>query len=300
MASEGITSTGYIQHHIQNLVYGKLPEGYERYDGHVLEEATWTFARNAGEAKAMGFMAVNVDTMGWSVVLGLVFIGIFYWGAKHTHAGIPRGALNFIEMLVEFVDNSVKESFHGSSKLIAPLALTIFCWVFLMNLMDLVPIDWLPYSAQLIGEHALGADPHHVYFKVVPTTDPNITFGLSLSVFALIIFYSIKMKGVGGFIAELTLQPFSSSNKFVQAVFIIPNLILEGVSLLAKPVSLALRLFGNLYAAELIFILIAMLGLWQLPAHFVWAVFHILVVPLQAYIFMMLTIVYLAMAAEHH
>lgn len=300
MASEGITSTGYIQHHIQNLVYGKLPAGYERYDGHVLEEATWTFAHSSAEAKAMGFMAINVDTMGWSILLGLIFIGVFYWGAKRAHAGVPRGGLNFIEMMVEFVDGSVKESFHAHSKLIAPLALTIFCWIFLMNLMDLVPIDWLPYSAQLIGEHALGMDPHHVYFKVVPTTDPNITFGMSLSVFALIIFYSIKMKGISGFIGELTLQPFSAKNKFVQALFVPANLLLEGVSLLAKPVSLALRLFGNLYAAELIFILIAMLGLWQIPAHFVWAVFHILVIPLQAYIFMMLTIVYLAMAAEHH
>jgi len=300
MASEGITATGYIQHHIQNLVYGKLPAGYERYDGTVLQESQWVFAHTPAEAKAMGFMAVNVDTMGWSIVLGMIFIGLFYWGAKRAHAGTPRGFLNFVEILVEFVDNVVKEAFHGSSKLIAPLALTIFCWIFLMNLMDLVPIDWLPYSAQLIGQHALGVDPHHVYFKVVPTTDPNITFGLSLSVFALIIFYSIKMKGIGGFIGELTLQPFSSNNKLVQALFVPFNLILEGVSLLAKPVSLALRLFGNLYAAELIFILIAMLGLWQLPAHFVWAVFHILVIPLQAFIFMMLTVVYLAMASEHH
>ncbi|MEX0952076.1 MAG: FoF1 ATP synthase subunit a, partial [Gammaproteobacteria bacterium] len=215
MASEGITSTAYIQHHIQNLVYGKLPAGYERYDGQVLQDASWTFAHTPAEAKAMGFMAVNVDTMGWSVILGLVFIGVFYWGAKNAHAGIPRGGLNFVEMLIEFVDNSVKEAFHGSSKLIAPLALTIFCWIFLMNFMDIIPIDWLPYSAQLFGEHALGMDPHHVYFKVVPTTDPNVTFGLSLSVFALIIFYSIKMKGIGGFLAELSLQPFSSKNIFV-------------------------------------------------------------------------------------
>lgn len=300
MASEGITSTQYIQHHIQNLVYGKLPAGYEREGGQVLQDATWTFAHNANEAKAMGFMAINVDTMGWSILLGLLFSAFFYWGAKNAHSGIPRGSLSLIEMLIEFVDNSVKEAFHASSKLIAPLALTIFCWVFLMNLMDLVPVDWLPYAAQLFGEHVLGVDPHHVYFKVVPTTDPNITFAMSLSVFFLIIFYSIKTKGVGGFIAELTLQPFSTKNKFAQALLIPFNFILEGVSLISKPVSLALRLFGNLYAGELIFILIAMLGLWQLPAHFIWAVFHILIIILQAYIFMMLTIVYLAMATEHH
>lgn len=299
MASEGITSTGYIQHHIQNLVYGRLPAGFERH-GHVLHDPTWTFAHNAHETQAMGFMAINVDTMGWSVILGLVFIGFFYWGAKRAHTGVPSGVLSLIEMLVEFVDNSVKESFHVQSKLIAPLALTIFCWVFLMNLMDLIPIDWLPFTAQLVGEHVLGVDPHHVYFKVVPSADPNITFAMAIGVFVLIIFYSIKMKGVSGFIAELTLQPFSTKNKFAQALLIPFNFILEGVSLLAKPISLALRLFGNMYAGELIFILIAMLGLWQIPAHFVWAVFHILIIILQAYIFMMLSIVYLAMAAEHH
>ncbi|MGH8246922.1 MAG: F0F1 ATP synthase subunit A [Gammaproteobacteria bacterium] len=300
MASEGITSTSYIQHHIQNLVYGKLPAGYERYDGAVLDQASWTLAHDAAEVKAMGFISINVDTMSWSIILGIVFCGLFYWGAKKANTEVPRGVLSFIELMVEFVDNSVKESFHGDSKLIAPLALTIFCWIFLMNFMDLFPVDWLPLAAQLVGEHVFGADPHHVYFKVVPTTDPNVTFALAIGVFVLILYYSITMKGIGGFIAELTLQPFSSKNKLFQAVLIPANLVLEGVSLLAKPVSLALRLFGNLYAGELIFILIAMLGLWQLPAHFAWAVFHILIIILQAFIFMMLTIVYLSMAAEHH
>lgn len=300
MASEGITSTGYIQHHIQNLVYGRLPAGYGRDDGTILEQSTWTLAHDAAEAKAMGFMSINVDTMSWSIILGVVFVGLFYWGAKKAHTGVPRGALSLIELMVDFVQGAVKESFHVESRLIAPLALTIFCWIFLMNLMDLVPVDWLPLAAQKIGEHVFGADPHHVYFKVVPTTDPNITFAMAIGVFVLILYYSISMKGLGGFIAELTLQPFSSKNKLLQALFILPNLVLEGVSLLAKPVSLALRLFGNLYAGELIFILIAMLGLWQLPAHFAWAIFHILIIILQAFIFMMLTIVYLAMAAEHH
>ena len=300
MAGGGITSTEYIQHHIQNMVYGRLPAGFERHDGSVMGHDTWTLAKDAGEVAAMGFMSINVDSMFWSVLLGIVFSAVFYSCAKKAQVGVPRGVVSLIELLVEFVDKSVKESYHGNSKLIAPLALTIFCWVFLMNLMDLVPVDWLPKSAQLFGEYALGADPHHVFFKVVPTTDPNTTFALSLTVFVLVIFYSIRIKGLGGFIAELTLQPFSSKNKLVQALFIPANLILEGVSLLAKPVSLALRLFGNLYAGELIFMLIAMLGMWQLPAHFVWAVFHILIIILQAYIFMMLTIVYLSMAAQHH
>jgi len=172
--------------------------------------------------------------------------------------------------------------------------LTIFIWVVLMNCMDLMPVDVLPLLAQTITGNP------HLYFKVVPTTDPNITFGMSIGIFILIIFYSIKIKGVGGFVGELTLHPFSSKNIFVQIIFIPFNFLLEGVSLVAKPVSLALRLFGNLYAGELIFLLIAMLGYWQLPLHFVWAVFHILIVFLQAFVFMMLTIVYLSMAHEHH
>lgn len=300
MATEGITSTQYIQHHIQNLVYGKLPAGFERHDGEVLEQATWTLAHDPAEVKAMGIMSINVDSMSWALILGVVFVGLFYWGAKNAHTGVPRGALSLIELMVEFVDKSVKESYHADSKLIAPLALTIFCWIFLMNLMDLIPVDWLPLAAQQIGAHVFGADPHRVYFKVVPTTDPNVTFAMAIGVFVLIIFYSVTMKGIGGFIMELTLQPFSSKNKLLQAALIPANLVLEGVSLIAKPVSLALRLFGNLYAGELIFVLIAMLGIWQLPAHFAWAVFHILIIILQAFIFMMLTIVYLSMAAEHH
>ena len=294
MASEGLTPTTYIQHHIQNMTYGQLPANYERADGTVLEQATWTFAHSAVEAKDMGFWAFHLDTLGWSIFLGTIFCFCFYRVAKKASIGVPGIWSNLLEMMVEMVDKSVKESYHGQSKLIAPLALTIFIWVLLMNTMDLVPVDWLPELAKLVS-----GDPH-IYFKVVPTTDPNATFALSLSVFALIIFYSIKFKGVGGFIGELTLHPFSSKNIFVQILFVPVNLVLEGVSLLAKPVSLALRLFGNLYAGELIFILIAMLGYWQLPAHFVWAVFHILVIVLQAFIFMMLTIVYLSMATEHH
>ena len=169
--------------------------------------------------------------------------------------------------------------------MIAPLALTIVCWVFLMNLMDLIPVDWLPWVAGMAGVP---------YLKVVPTTDVNVTFAMAISVFILVLFYSVKIKGIGGFTKELTLQPF---NHWAAIPF---NFVLEGVSLLAKPVSLSLRLFGNLYAGELIFLLIALLGIWQLPLHFAWAVFHLLIVTLQAFIFMMLTIVYLSQAHEHH
>jgi len=288
MATEGLTSTSYVKHHLQNLVYGELPEGYERADGSMLEQSTWTIAHSPKEAVDMGFWAVNVDSMGWSIFLGLIFCYFFRKVAKNIESGVPGKLQNFVEVMVEFVDTNVKETFHGKSDpFIASVALTLFCWIFLMNLMDLVPVDVLPFLAQIIS-----GDPNF-YFKVVPTTDPNITFGLSLAVFALIIFYSVKVKGIGGFIGELTLQPFGK--------WMIPfNMLLEGVALLAKPVSLSLRLFGNLYAGELIFMLIAMLGYWQLPLHFVWAVFHILIIVLQAFIFMMLTIVYLSMAHETH
>jgi F-type H+-transporting ATPase subunit a len=289
-----ITSNEYMQHHLQNLVLGKLPAGYERADGHVLEADTWTLAHSTQEAMDMGFWSFNVDTLGWSIFLGMVFTFLFHRVARKASSGVPSGFHNFVELVVEFINKNVNDVFHAKNELIAPLALTIFVWIVLMNTMDLVPVDWLPLLAQTIS-----GDPH-LYFKVVPTTDPNITFGLSIAVFVLIIYYSIKMKGIGGFIGELTLHPFHSKNIFVQIIFIPFNFLLEGVSLIAKPVSLALRLFGNLYAGELIFLLIAMLGFWQLPLHFIWAVFHILIVLLQAFVFMMLTIVYLSMAHEHH
>ncbi|RXS43501.1 F0F1 ATP synthase subunit A [Idiomarina sp. 29L] len=265
MISGEQTPTQYIQHHLQNWQVGE------------------------------GFWAVNVDTILWSVLLGTLFLWSFRKVAKKSSAGVPGKWQCFVEMIVEFVDNSVKESFHGKDKLIAPLALTIFVWIFLMNLMDLVPVDWLPTAAMYIG-YWLGfaENPHDIYFKVVPTTDLNTTFALSLSVFALIIIYSIKYKGIKGFTKEMTMNPFN------HWALIPVNFVLESITLLAKPASLALRLFGNLYAGELIFILIAMIGLFQLPAHFAWAVFHILVITLQAFIFMMLTIVYLSMASSEH
>lgn len=285
MAAE--TASGYIQHHLQNLTYGQHPVN------------GWSFAHTAQEAKEMGFWAFHVDTLGWSVVLGLLFVLLFRMAAKKATSGQPGGLQNFVEVMVEFVDTSVKETFHGRNPLIAPLALTIFVWVFLMNFMDLIPVDWLPLlAAKLTGDD-------HLFFRVVPTTDPNATLGLSFSVFALIIFYSIKVKGIGGFLGELTLHPFGSKNVLVQALLVPINFLLEFVTLIAKPVSLALRLFGNLYAGELIFILIAvvfsagwLLGAFGIVLHWAWAVFHILIITLQAFIFMMLTIVYLSMAHE--
>ena len=284
------SASEYIQHHLQNLTYGKLPAGYERADGSVMSEAGWPMAHNAREASDMGFWAVHVDSLGWAVALGALFLILFRVAAKRATSGQPSGLQNFVEILIEFVDTSVKETFHGRNKVIAPLSLTIFCWVFLMNLMDLVPVDFLP---QLF--HMMGLE----YMKVVPTTDVNVTLGMSLSVFALIIYYSLKVKGVGGFVGELTLHPFSSDNLFLKILLVPINFLLEGVSLIAKPISLALRLFGNLYAGELIFILISLLPFWaQWALSVPWAIFHILVITLQAFIFMMLTIVYLSMAHE--
>ena len=285
------TASGYIQHHLQNLTYGQLPPGYERADGSVLGEGTWTIAHSAKEAADMGFWAIHVDSMLWSVFLGLFFLGLFRFVGKRATTGVPGGLQNAIEAIVEFVDTSVKESFHGRNPVIAPLALTIFCWIFFMNLMDLIPVDWIPGLATMAGVP---------YMKIVPSTDPNITMSMSISVFFLMLFYWIKVKGLGGLFSDLAMQPFASKNPLFKVLLMPINLLLETVSLIAKPISLGLRLFGNMYAGELIFILIAMIGWVQLPLHFGWALLHILVITLQAYIFMTLTIVYMSMAHEDH
>jgi len=295
MSSEAITSAEYIKHHLTNWTYGQFADGH------------WGMAHNAADAKEMGFMAIHVDTMLWSLITGLVFVFFFRKAAKMATAGVPSGLQNFVEMMIEFVDTSVRGSFTAKNNMVAPLALTIFVWIFLMNLMDLVPVDWLPTAAGYIGHALFGMDPHHVYMKVVPSTDPNATIGMAFSVFFLVLYYSIKIKGIGGFTGELTLMPFQSKNKVVQAMFIPVNFLLEFVSLIAKPISLALRLFGNMYAGEMIFILIAIMfstgwvmgtlgGFLQLG----WAIFHILIITLQAFIFMTLTIVYLDMAHSEH
>ncbi|MDM7859329.1 F0F1 ATP synthase subunit A [Alteromonas sp. ASW11-36] len=277
MASEYTTSE-YIKHHLTNARMCTSD------DGIVFNKA----------CEDAGFWVWHVDTLGWSIGLGLLFLWLFRSVAKKATTGVPSKTQAFVELVVDFVNENVTSTFHGRSSLIAPLALTIFVWVLLMNLMDLVPVDVLPMIAGAIGEYGFGMDPHDVYMKAVPTTDLNLTFALAIGVFFLIIYYSLKMKGIGGFAKELTMQPFG------HWAFIPVNFILETVTLLARPLSLALRLFGNLYASELIFILIATIGLFQLPLHFAWAVFHILVLPLQAFIFMMLTIVYLSLASEDH
>ena len=280
------TSAEYIKHHMTNLTYGQHADG------------SWGIAHGAEDLAAMGFWSINVDSMLFSIGLGVLFLWGFRKAAKSATVGVPGGWQNFVEWIVEFVDESVRGSFSGKNPLIAPLALTIFIWVFLMNFMDLISVDWLPWLAGLLGVS---------YLKVVPSTDPNITFGMSLSVFALVLYYSVKMKGIGGFVGELTLMPFQSNNKVVQIVFIPINFLLEGVTLIAKPLSLSLRLFGNMYAGEMMFILIALMygggimmgafgGLLQLG----WAIFHILIITLQAFIFMTLTIVYLDMASQEN
>ena len=267
-----------------------------------------TFLSNKAPQGIVDFSVINYDTVFFSVLLAVVFGGSFYLAARTATAGVPGKFQNFVEMIVEFVDNQVRDSFHGTSKLIAPLALTIFCWVFLFNFMDLVPVDLLPAVARGVGVEHL---------KVVPSTDLNATFALSLTVFILILYYSLRMKGLVGFISELTLQPFNTRNVFAQALLVPVNFILESVTFLARPVSLSLRLYGNLYAGEMIFLLLAVLtlsrglegltsvgGWWwtlvQIALGLVWSVFHILVITIQAFIFMVLTIVYLSMAHEHH
>jgi F-type H+-transporting ATPase subunit a len=267
MAEAGHSAGDYIVHHLQNLTVCRV-------------DGEWVWNQCNGN-----FYAVNVDSMFFAIALGLLLITLFGRVARKATTGVPGKLQTGVEIVVGFVDQSVRETFHGTSRLIAPLALTLFMWVFLMNLMDLIPVDWLPMAAQQVGIP---------YLKVVPTTDVNVTFAMAISVFILTIFYSIKIKGIGGFTRELTLTPF---NHWAAIPF---NLTLETVSLVAKPLSLSLRLFGNLYAGELIFLLIALLGIWQLPLHFLWAVFHVLIIVLQAFIFMMLTIVYLSMAHETH
>jgi F-type H+-transporting ATPase subunit a len=267
-----------------------------------------TFLKNKEPTGIIDMTVVHWDSVFFSVLLAVVFAGSFYFAARKASANnAPRGFLSFVELVVDFINNTVKESFSHSSKLIAPLALTIFAWVFLFNFMDLIPVDLLPAIAGASGVH---------YLKVVPSTDVNVTFALSLTVFVLIIFYSIKMKGLGGFVSEFTMQPFQAKNPIVKVLLIPANLVLEIVPFIARPISLSLRLFGNLFAGEMIFLLIALLTLSGLEsltgvggwlgvvAHIllglVWAIFHILVITLQAFIFMVLTIIYLSMAHEHH
>lgn len=279
MSGDSNNSSEYIKHHLQNLTYGKLPDG------------SLGLAHTVQEAKDMGFWAVHVDSLGVSLFLGALFLWLFSRVAKRATTGVPGGMQNFVEWIVEFIDNSVRGSFSGKNPLVAPLALTVFVWIFLMNLMDLFAVDHISGLAKWLGLP---------FFKVVPTTDPNMTFGMAIAVFLLILYYSIKMKGPGGFFKELAFQPFGKWGMPA-------NLLLEGVNLIAKPISLALRLFGNMYAGEMIFILIAIMfgagigmGIFAGVLQWAWAVFHVLIITLQAFIFMTLTIVYMDMAHQEH
>lgn len=275
-----LSNTDYIKHHLTYLTYN-LKTMQLGSDG--------------------GFWTVNLDTVFLSLILGITVLSFFFIASRKVTAGVPGRLQNVVESILVFADDQVKDCFHGKSPVIGPLALTIFLWVFTMNFMDILPVDLLPIIGNSLGFHHL---------KVVPTTDLNMTFSMSLSVFFLILFYSIKIKGVKGFSKELSLQPFNH-------VLAIPfNLLLESVTLISRPISLALRLFGNLYAGELIFILIALmtlhgnmstapvttatLAVTQFVLSLAWSIFHILVITLQAFIFMVLTIVYLSLAHEDH
>lgn len=266
MSAEGGT-TGYIQHHLTNMV---VCSDSAKVDG-----------------VCTGFWSLHLDTLLVSGVLGLVVFVLMAMLAAKASAGVPSKAQNFVEMVVGLVDQQVRDTFHGRSALVTPLAITIFVWVFVMNAMDLIPVDFLP----VILQKATGSE--HLAFKFVPTTDPNLTFGMSISVFLIMVWMNLKVKGFGGYMHEIFTAPFGPKLAPV-------NFIFRVVEDIAKPISLALRLFGNMYAGEMVFILIALLGVYQLPLALPWELFHILIITLQAFVFMMLTIVYMSMAAESH
>ncbi|WP_295004644.1 F0F1 ATP synthase subunit A [uncultured Dechloromonas sp.] len=267
-AEGGLTTTGYIQHHLTNL-------------------AVCSDAAKDAAGHCHGFWTFHLDTLLVSGVLGLVVFGLMAMLASKATAGIPSGGQNFVEMVVGLVDQQVRDTFHGKSALVTPLAITIFVWVFVMNAMDLIPVDFLPFIAQKVTGN------EHLPFKFVPTTDPNLTFGMSISVFLISLFMGLKVKGLGHFMHEVFTVPFGAKLAPV-------NFLFRVVEEVARPISLSLRLFGNMYAGEMVFILIALLGLYQLPLALPWELFHILIITLQAFVFMMLTIVYMSMAAESH
>lgn len=271
-ASEGGGTVAYIQHHLTNLCVGNC---------------------DPVTHQPLGFWAFNLDTIFFSLLLGGVIVAASWRVTRNLNPDVPGGFQNFVELILDFVSNQVRDTFPGHNPLIAPLALTIFVWVWLMNFMDLIPVDLLPLIASWFG---IG------YLKVVPTTDLSTTLAMSLTVFALVLYYNVKVKGFGGYLKMFLFHPFG---KYVVPVNIVMTLIEE----LAKPLSLALRLFGNLFAGELVFLLIALIGgtlavgagaLFWLPLQVVldlgWLIFHLLVITLQAFIFMVLTIVYLGMA----
>ncbi|NOY73827.1 MAG: F0F1 ATP synthase subunit A [Gammaproteobacteria bacterium] len=276
-SSSGSSTVEYIQHHLTNLCVGDC---------------------DPVTHKANGFWALHLDSLFFSVLLGCLIILVSWRLTRNLNADTPGGFQNFVESILDFVSTNVRDTFPGHNPLIAPLALTVFVWVWMMNFMDLIPVDLLPVIASLMGIE---------YLKIVPTTDLSTTFAMSLTVFALILYYNIKIKGLGGYLKNFLFHPFG---KF----FVPVNIVMTAIEELAKPLSLGLRLFGNLFAGELVFLLIALIGgtlavgaaaLFWLPLQIVldlgWLIFHLLIITLQAFIFMVLTIVYLAMAhTEEH
>lgn len=276
-AAHALTASEYIVHHL----------------GHL---------STRHQDKIVDFSIINLDTIFWSVLVGVLGCFFMWRAARRSTSGVPGRFQAFVEILVELVEDQSKAIVHGNRTFIAPLALTVFVWVALMNSLDFLPVDLI--SAALRGLHSLGliseqaADIHH---RIVPTADLNGTLGMSMAVLALMLYYGIKIKGLGGWLHELFAAPFG--------IWLAPfNLLLNIIEYLAKAVSLGMRLFGNMYAGELLFLLIALLGstatvfgfVGQVIAGSAWAIFHILIVFLQAFIFMMLTLVYMGQAHEGH
>jgi F-type H+-transporting ATPase subunit a len=252
-------------------------------------------SRSVGDG---AFWSVNVDTVLTSVLLGVIGLGFLWWVVRGATAGVPSKRQAFVELAVDFVDEQVKGIFHGDRHFIAPLALTVFVWVLLMNAMDFLPVDWIGLGTHHVSEHG---------FRIVPTADVNTTFALALTVWGLMIFYSIKVKGLGGWLHELICSPFGIKPLWAAPLLMFFNLLFNLVEYISKPLSHSLRLFGNMYAGEIIFLLLWMMAATSLAGTAFasllglgWSIFHILIVVLQAYIFMMLTVVYVAMAHESH
>jgi F-type H+-transporting ATPase subunit a len=264
MAGEALTPTSYIQHHLKNLTV------------------------SVGEG---GFWTLHMDTLVTAVLMGLLMVFLFWLATRNATAGVPGKWQAFVEICLEFVDRQARDTYHGTSKLVTPIAITLFFWILMMNLLKMIPADFIAKPLELMGVH---------YWKPVPTADVNATLGMSISVFFLMVIFALRSKGLGGLTHEFLTAPFGK--------WMLPfNLILNTVEWLSKPISLAMRLFGNMFGGEIVFLLIWVLGgagilgmLGGAAFGFGWMIFHLLVIPLQAFIFMMLSIVYLSLAEDSH
>ena len=274
------------------------------YIGHHL-----THLQNKPMGGIVDFTVFNMDSLFWAISLGVIGCMVMWLAARRATSGVPGRLQAAVELLVEMVDAQAKSIVHNaeSRKFVAPLALTVFIWIFLMNAMDLLPVDLLPLIWEAIFA-ANGGDPHHAYMRVVPTADLSVAMGLSVSVLIISLYYCVKIKGLGGWMHELFTAPFG--DHFLLYPF---NFAMQMIEFVAKTVSHGMRLFGNMYAGELIFLLIALMGgafslsftgsalsIGHIVAGTVWAIFHILIITLQAFVFMMLTLVYVGQAHDHH